>query len=113
MRRLCAATSPAKSSTTTHDAFRLRCLRDRLPLEKHTDIAGHATRKVENFHAELVAKRTQFLVIVLVCLLREALERSWPIRLVIVDSAAAIVAIGGRKSNDAELVVALLGRSPD
>src|SRR5262249_53943535 len=80
-----------------------------LPPKEHTDVARHSSRKIEDFDAEFVAKRAHFLVIVLVRLLREALERTWPVRIIVVDPATAIIAIAGGKRDDAKLGITLLG----
>jgi len=48
---------------------------------------------VEYFYSELIAERLQFLDMELVGVFREALERTRPVGLTVVDPPAAIVAL--------------------
>ena len=76
-----------------------------LPAQIYGDIAWDSVRKTGDLGTQLEAERLQLFVIVLICALREALERFVPVRLEIVDAAPAIIAVARRKTQNLDFAL--------
>src|SRR5215475_11012241 len=81
------------------------------PLECHTDVSGHATRKIDDLVSELVPPRTQMLLPKFVDFLRHAGQRIFPAGFLLIDGTPVVRAERVWKAIDLNLSEAVLHRT--